>query len=58
MTEQSFNNWLYNYESAQKHKHANFLKELKHEFTQRTRQQRRDRLDQINQQAPSESLAT
>ena len=47
---QSFDNWIFNYESAQRQKHAQFLKALKHEFVQRTRQQRRDRLNQINPQ--------
>jgi len=37
--------WITNYESAQRTKHSKLLKEIKHEFTQRTKQQRRDRLD-------------
>jgi len=46
---QSLDNWIVNYEASQRHKHQLFLKALKHEFTQRTTQQRRDRLNQINQ---------
>lgn len=42
-------NWITNYESVQRQKHAQFLKALKHEFILRTRQQRRDRLNQIDQ---------
>jgi len=42
---QSFDNWIFNYESGQRHKHSQLLKEIKHEFSQRTKQQRRDRLD-------------
>jgi len=46
---QSFDNWIVNYESGQRHKHSKLLKEIKREFTQRTKQQRRDRLNQINE---------
>jgi len=46
---QSLDNWIFNYESAQKHKHQLFLKALKHEFIERTTQQRRDRDDRVNQ---------
>jgi len=42
-------NWITNYESAQRQKHSKLLKEIKREFTQRTRQDRIDRLNQINQ---------
>lgn len=44
---QLLDNWITNYQAVQRHKHAQFLKALKHEFT---RQQRRDRLDKINTQ--------
>jgi len=47
--DQSLDNWIFNHESAQRKKHSQFLKDLKHEFTQRTIQQRRDRLDLIDQ---------
>jgi len=46
---QSFDNWIFNYESGQRTKHSKLLKEIKREFTQRTRQERIDRLNQINQ---------
>ncbi len=47
---QSFDNWIVNYQTLQRQKYAQFLKDLKHEFSQRTSQQRRDRLNQINTQ--------
>ena len=46
---QSLDNWIVNYESGQRHKHSQFLGNLKHEFIERTRQQNRDRLDLIDQ---------
>jgi len=41
--------WITNYELTQKQKHAQFLQNIKNEFSQRTRQRRRDRLNQINE---------
>ena len=45
---QSLDNWIVNYEASQRQKHSQFLKEIKHEFIERTKQQRRDRLNQVN----------
>jgi putative component of toxin-antitoxin plasmid stabilization module len=46
---QSFDNWITNYEASQRHKHQLFLKALKNEFSKITQQQRRDRLNQVNE---------
>jgi len=46
---QSLDNWIVNYEASQRHKHQLFLKALKNEFSKITQQQRRDRLDLIDQ---------
>jgi len=46
---EDLDNWIVNYEASQRQKHSQFLKEIKHEFIERTKQQRRDRLDLINQ---------
>jgi len=43
--DQSLDNWIFNYESGQRHKHSQFLGTLKHEFIERTRQERIDRLN-------------
>ena len=45
---QSLDNWIVNYESGQRHKHSQFLGNLKHEFIERTTQQNRDRLNENN----------
>ena len=46
---EDLDNWIVNYESEQRQKHSQFLKEIKREFIERTRQRRRDRLNQINE---------
>jgi len=49
--------FIASYQLVQKHKYAKFLQDIKHEFANRTSQQRRDRLDEINQESPQPSLA-
>jgi len=54
---QSLDEFIATYELLQRQKQAHFLQDLKYEFANRTSQQRRDRLDSINQESPQPSLA-
>jgi hypothetical protein len=44
---QATDNWIANYQAEQRQKQQQFLRAVKHEFLERTAQQRRDRLNQI-----------
>ena len=49
--------WIATYQLVQRQKYAKFLQDIKHEFSQITQQQRRDRLDSIGQESPQPSVA-